>query len=96
MKRLLVTGANGQLGLALHEAAKESNLEIVFMDKHSLDITNAEAVKEVFAIQSFDFCINTAAYTDVNGAETNKNSPMRLMPRRLRPLPKSAKKMGAG
>ena len=37
MKRVLVTGANGQLGLALQEAAKESNLEIVFMDKHSLD-----------------------------------------------------------
>lgn len=72
MKRVLVTGANGQLGLALQEAAKDSNLEIVFMDKHSLDITNAEAIKEVFAIQSFDFCINTAAYTDVDGAETNK------------------------
>ena len=72
MKRVLVTGANGQLGLALQEAAKESNLEIVFVDKHSLDITNAEAIKEVFDKQSFDVCINAAAYTDVDGAETNK------------------------
>ena len=72
MKRVLVTGANGQLGLALQEVAKESNLEIVFMDKHSLDITNAEAIKEVFDKQSFDVCINAAAYTDVDGAETNK------------------------
>ena len=72
MKRVLVTGANGQLGLALQEAAKDSNLDLVFMDKNTLDITDTEAINEVFAIQSFDVCINTAAYTHVDGAETNK------------------------
>ena len=72
MRRVLVTGANGQLGLALQEAAKESTLEIVFMDKNSLDITNTKTVKEVFASQSFGVCINAAAYTHVDGAETNK------------------------
>ena len=72
MKRVLVTGANGQLGLALEDAAKDPRLEIVFMDKSALDITNAEAIKEVFDKQSFDVCINAAAYTDVDGAETNK------------------------
>tara|TARA_B100002019_G_scaffold292538_1_gene316034 strand:- start:8965 stop:9723 length:759 start_codon:yes stop_codon:yes gene_type:complete len=72
MKRVLITGANGQLGLALKGAAKDFPLDIVFMNKNSLDITNAEAIKEVFATQSFDVCINTAAYTDVDGAETNK------------------------
>ena len=72
MKRVLVTGADGQLGLALQGATKGSNLEIFFMDKSALDITNAEAIKEVFTKQSFDVCINAAAYTDVDGAETNK------------------------
>jgi dTDP-4-dehydrorhamnose reductase len=72
MKRVLVTGANGQLGLALQGAAKGSNLDLVFMGKNSLDVTNAEAIKEVFATQSFDVCINAAAYTHVDGAETNK------------------------
>ena len=72
MKRVLVTGANGQLGLALEDATKDPSLEIVFMDKSALDITNAEAIKEVFDKQSFDVCINAAAYTDVDGAETNK------------------------
>ena len=42
------------------------------MDKSALDITNAEAINEVFATQSFDVCINTAAYTHVDGAEANK------------------------
>jgi len=72
MKRILVTGANGQLGLALQGAVKDSNLAFVFIDKKTLDITNTEAIKEVFATQSFDVCINAAAYTDVDGAETNK------------------------
>ena len=72
MIRVLVTGANGQLGLALQGATKDSNLETVFMDKSALDITNAKAIKEVFDKQSFDVCINAAAYTDVDGAETNK------------------------
>ena len=72
MKRVLITGANGQLGLALQDAAKDSNLALVFMDKNTLDITDAEAINEVFATQSFDVCINAAAYTHVDGAEANK------------------------
>ena len=72
MRRVLVTGANGQLGLALQGATKGSNLDLVFMDKDSLDITNAEGIKDVFAKQSFNVCINAAAYTHVDGAEANK------------------------
>ena len=72
MKRVLVTGANGQLGLALLAAAKDFPLDLVFMDKNALDITNVKEVNKVFASQSFDVCINAAAYTDVDGAESNK------------------------
>jgi dTDP-4-dehydrorhamnose reductase len=72
MKRVLVTGANGQLGLALQEAAKDFPLDLVFLDKNMLDITDTEAINEVFATQSFDVCINAAAYTHVDGAEANK------------------------
>ena len=63
MTRMLVTGANGQLGLALQDAAKDSNLDLVFMDKGTLDISDAKTIKEVFATQSFAICINAAAYT---------------------------------
>ena len=72
MKRVLVTGANGQLGLALNGATKGSNLDLVFLDNNTLDITDTETINEVFAIQPFDVCINAAAYTDVDGAEANK------------------------
>jgi len=72
MKRVLVTGANGQLGLALQEAAKDFPLDLVFMGKNTLDISDSEAIKEVFTTQSFAICINAAAYTNVDGAESNK------------------------
>ena len=92
MTRVLVTGANGQLGLALLQAAKDSNLDLVFMDKNTLDITNAEEVNKVFATQSFDVCINTAAYTNVDGAESNKELAYAINATAVETLAKSCKK----
>ena len=94
MRRVLVTGANGQLGLALQEAAKDSNLEIVLMDKSELDITNAEEVNKVFATQSFAICINAAAYTDVDGAESNKEFAYAINATAVETLAKVCKQHG--
>ena len=94
MKRVLVTGANGQLGLALQEAVKVSNLDLVFMDKNTLDITDTEAINEVFATQSFDVCINTAAYTHVDGAEANKELAYAMNASAVETLAKACKKHG--
>ena len=94
MKRVLVTGANGQLGLALQRATKDSNLALVFMNKNTLDITNAEDIKEVFATQSFDVCINAAAYTDVDGAESNKEFAYAINATAVETLAKACKQHG--
>ena len=94
MKRVLITGANGQLGVALQVAAKDFPLDLVFMDKSELDITNAEDIKEVFATQSFAICINTAAYTDVDGAESNKKLAYAINAVAVETLAKSCKQHG--
>ena len=94
MKRVLVTGANGQLGLALQAAAKDFPLDLVFLDKNTLDITNTQAVKEVFASQSFAVCINAAAYTDVDGAETNKEFAYAINTTAVETLVKACKQHG--
>jgi len=94
MTRVLVAGANGQLGLALQDAAKDSNLDLVFMRKNTLDISDAKAIKEVFATQSFAICINAAAYTDVNGAETNKALAYAINATAVETLAKVCKKHG--
>jgi dTDP-4-dehydrorhamnose reductase len=73
MKRVLVTGANGQLGLALQAAQNAyPTLDIVFVGKKELDITDPNALQTYFTKHRFDVCINPAAYTDVDGAEANK------------------------
>ena len=94
MKRVLVTGANGQLGLALQAAAKDFPLDFVFLDKNKLDITNTQAVKEVLASQSFAVCINAAAYTDVDGAETNKEFAYAINTTAVETLAKACKQHG--
>lgn len=70
-KRVLVTGANGQLGKTINELffINESNLEFTFVTKKELDITQKLELKLFFENNEFDFCINCAAYTNVEQAE---------------------------
>lgn len=91
MKRVIVTGGNGQLGLALKEVAKGFNLDLVFKDKNELDITDAKAVNKIFFSDTFDVCINAAAYTDVDGAESNKDLAFAINATALETLAKVCK-----
>ena len=70
MKRVLVRGALGQLGLSIQDIATEYiDLEFVFTSSEILDITDAEKVNRVITSGNFDWCINCAAYTNVEQAE---------------------------
>lgn len=71
IKNVLVTGANGQLGATIKElfSKNENNLEFTFVTKEALDITKAEEVKTFFKNKTFHYCINCAAYTNVEQAE---------------------------
>lgn len=72
MIRVLVTGASGQLGKTLQEIVVEYNqLEVEFRTSEQLDISNKPQIESLFLDQKFDFCINCAAYTNVDGAEKN-------------------------
>ncbi len=70
MKRVLVTGARGQLGRSIQERAPQHpSLEFLFMDLAGLDITNPEQVRQVFKEFQPHYCVNCAAYTQVDRAE---------------------------
>jgi len=70
MKKVLVTGANGQLGQCLKKIAPNYNeLTFVFKNSKDLDITNKDQMNSFFAEDDFDYCINCAAYTNVEQAE---------------------------
>lgn len=75
MKRILVTGANGQLGQSILEQSKNyKEIECFFVTRNELDITNEELIKHYFDDKSFDFVVNCAAYTAVDKAEDEQES----------------------
>jgi dTDP-4-dehydrorhamnose reductase len=68
---VLVTGSNGQLGQSLQYIAKNHpEIHFVFCDSSELDITSKNSCEQVFSKFKPDYCINTAAYTAVDKAET--------------------------
>ncbi len=68
---VLVTGANGQLGQSLQFIAPNyPEIDFVFCSSTDLDITNIEICKTVFAKVKPNYCINAAAYTAVDKAES--------------------------
>lgn len=70
MKRILITGSQGQLGKALNEFyQKSSEVELINSDVSDLDITDPEMVFSRVREVSPDVIINCAAYTAVDQCE---------------------------
>lgn len=70
--KILVTGSKGQLGNELQVLSKlHPEHSYVFVDVDELDITDTSAVQKYFSGHQFDMCINCAAYTAVDKAESD-------------------------
>ncbi len=68
---ILVTGANGQMGNELKVLAHDSaDFNFLFVTKEELNIADASILEKYFSEHSIDFCINCAAYTAVDKAES--------------------------
>lgn len=74
--RIVVTGAGGQLGMAL-SGAKDSG-EWLFTDLGELDITERGAVGAFFGRERPDAVVNCAAFTDVDRAESGYEAAFRV------------------
>lgn len=67
---ILVTGASGQLGRTFKDVVKdEEELTFVFKSSIELDITDFDAVHEELTTSDYAYCINCAAFTNVDLAE---------------------------
>jgi len=71
--RVLVTGARGQLGRALTAMLTGAH-EVIGRGRAELDITDAGAVARALDAHAPDAVINAAAFTDVDGAESNESA----------------------
>ncbi|MFL0352880.1 dTDP-4-dehydrorhamnose reductase [Xanthomarina sp. GH4-25] len=71
--KVLVTGANGQLAKTIreHYANNNETLDFKFVSKSELDITNKTQLKIFFNTNHVDYCVNCAAYTAVDKAESD-------------------------
>ncbi len=68
---VLVTGSTGQLGQSLKFiSGNYSSIEFIFCNSQELDITNSNNIQQVFEQFKPNYCINTAAYTAVDKAES--------------------------
>src|SRR5882672_10182854 len=73
MPKILVTGSKGQLGNELHDLSNhQREYTYIFVDVDELDITDGSAINNFFSKHQFDICLNCAAYTAVDKAETEK------------------------
>jgi len=96
MKRVLVTGANGQLGKSIHRISSNyPELKIVFTDVEELDITKTEEVNAFFENHAFDYCINCAAYTAVDKAEEEVDKAFLINATAVKNLAEACKTSGA-
>ena len=70
--KILITGSNGMLGHDLREVLKD-NHDLVLTTSKTLDITDKKQVMDFIGDSKPDIVINSAAYTDVDGCEENKD-----------------------
>jgi dTDP-4-dehydrorhamnose reductase len=90
MKQLvLVVGAGGQLGEAM-VSQLEPRHAVVARTRAELDVTSAEAVRGTVSAICPDVIINCAAYTDVDGAQTDPLAPLAINAWAVRTLAESA------
>ena len=102
MKRILVTGANGQLGNEMRIIANNSSDSYIFTDVNQvesietifLDITDLDAVRQLVVDNKIDVIVNCAAYTNVDAAETNEELAEKLNAEAPENLAKVMKEVG--
>ena len=76
--KILVTGANGQLGRSLRRALERSELgrSVLYAAREDLDITDGEQLGRLIADNGVTHIVNCAAYTNVDRAEEEKAACM--------------------
>ncbi|WP_418512673.1 dTDP-4-dehydrorhamnose reductase [Corallibacter sp.] len=76
---VLITGSNGQLATCIKDLERQHpNLSFIYTNSSQLDLTNQEAINLFFETNKIDWCINCAAYTAVDKAETDTEKAFKV------------------
>ena len=94
MNKIIVTGKNGQVGLALVEVLSPL-CELHAFDSSEFDLSDAQQVRERIQTIRPDIIINAAAYTAVDRAETDEAQAFLVNARGPEIIGQEATKIGA-
>lgn len=77
---IVVTGKTGQLGWELERAARDfsATYDFLFTTRDELDLLSAISIQDFFSKNNPAYCINCAAYTAVDKAETDREQAMAI------------------
>ena len=96
MKRIIITGCNGQLGREINRFyAENSDIELINTDVEELDITNIDDVMKMAKEVNPYAIVNCAAYTAVDACETNQDIAFKVNTIGPRNLAIAARETGA-
>lgn len=105
--KILITGANGQLGKQIRGIINNGRSEVgaiptevkeaqvACYDVDTMDITDLKAVREIFKTEKPDVVINCAAFTHVDGCETQYDVAFKINSLGSRNLAMASEEMGA-
>ena len=91
--RILMTGSRGQIGSQIRKMLPD-DWELIATDSKTLDITNASSVENMLAGFQPDILINTAGYTNVDGAENDLEKAFAINAQGVFNLARSANQHG--
>jgi len=95
-KRVLVIGKDGQLGQSIKAIASAyPQHDIKFVGRDTLDLSSSHSIADYFSENEFDVIINCAAYTAVDGAETEPELADQINHRAVKLLAEVAKMQDA-
>ncbi len=94
MKKILITGKDGQVGWELQRTLATHGT-IIALDRHSLDLAHPANIRHAINDIKPDLIINTAAYTAVDKAETDREMALAINGKAPEILAEEAKKQGA-
>jgi len=96
MKNIMVTGGSGQLASCIKDLEREVvGYNFLYVDYDELDISKEEEVIAFFQKKDISYCVNCAAYTAVDKAETEPNTARKVNEKGVKYLAESCKNYNA-
>jgi dTDP-4-dehydrorhamnose reductase len=94
--KILVLGNKGMLGTSFMKLlSEEASFNVIGLDIDKLDISDQDALSEAFLQIKPDLVINCAAYTDVDGCESNQEAANKVNGEAVESIARECEKSGA-